>query len=253
MASGDRIELLTANAFETAMSTVAKETSVQSCASKIDNVDADIAALAATVNNINNVNTADYQLDQSMNNTLVDLYNNRIGVTNNTGGTAAAGTVMGKLNTIINNTSSGNQPQIESLNINKFYMANEAFTDTKTILNIRGSGLLYNVMSLFAKSLTIQIDGKVIYNLTAPGTYYYQAGLTVPSLITGNVLYLYFGRSESVISTGKFANGVYTPSENSSSQVLMPVLPIRFTSSVVATTTSGYNNGSRYSYAYILD
>ena len=106
MASGDRIELLTANAFETAMSSVAKETSVQSCAAKIDNVDSDVAALAATINNINSVITADYQLDQTLQSVLADIYNNRIGATSNTGGTATAGTMMAKLNALITGVNS---------------------------------------------------------------------------------------------------------------------------------------------------
>lgn len=170
MANGDRIELLTAGTFESAMSTVAQESSVQACSAKIDNVDADIAALVPTITNINNtagninsIVSADYQL-------LVDLYNNKIGTTNNTGGTAAAGTVMAKLNALINGVNN-----LAANSNNSLYSTIFVPSETnllKTVLNtpvqVTGAYMVVgNFVPQYTGAVTIRVTGYSVSSATS--------------------------------------------------------------------------------------
>lgn len=213
MASGDRIELLTADAFSSAMSTVAKESTVQTCTAKVDNVDADIAALAATVNNINSVNTADYQLDQTIHNVLADLYNNRIGVTNNTGGTAVAGTVMAKLNTLINSVNSIQASTNNSLHSTVFVPSDNLLkTVLNTSVNTTG-GNYYPILGVFIAKYSGCIRIKINASITGNSAY-----IRICRNLKGANVPLYPGMPIQSVSIGdfgdKYAQQIFSASTN---------------------------------------
>lgn len=148
MASGDRIELLTADTFNSAMSTVAQEATVKECSAKVDTVDANVDSLVATVGNINNVVSADYNLDVNNYNILVDLYTNRIGTTADGGGAVGGGTMMAKLNTLISSVDSISNQSLYST----MFVPNEGNV-LKTVLNsaVHTAGNYYWVGSFTAK------------------------------------------------------------------------------------------------------
>lgn len=124
MASGDRIELLTAGTFETAMSTVAKETTAQTISTNVNTANTNINTIKSTVSTIN-TNTSTIQTSvgsasmapsvtstggvvntaNTVQQKLQGISQYQIGATNSTGGTATAGNVMAKLNTLINNVN----------------------------------------------------------------------------------------------------------------------------------------------------
>lgn len=125
MASGDRIELLTASTFETAMSTVAQEDSVSNVKTVADTINTNVAANKTTLSTVNtnastiktSVGTASTAPSVTSAGGIVNTANTvqqklqgisqyQIGATNSTGGSATAGNVMAKLNAILTNLNS---------------------------------------------------------------------------------------------------------------------------------------------------
>ena len=124
MASGDRIELLTAGAFEEAMDSVAQEITVQTINTNVNTANTNINTIKSTTSTINTdasaikasvgtVSTAPsvtsaggiVSTANTVQQKLQGISQYQIGATNSTGGTATAGNVMAKLNALINNVS----------------------------------------------------------------------------------------------------------------------------------------------------
>ena len=103
MASGDRIELLTAGTFETAMD--AQEEILNNISTKVNtintNVEQSLLDISTAYTNVSKDISTVYQTEATNYSVLSDL-STKMGSSNNTGGTATAGTVMAKLNALIN-------------------------------------------------------------------------------------------------------------------------------------------------------
>lgn len=166
MASGDRIELLTANAFEAAIDTVAKETTVADCSEKIDEVHDYVGIVNEKINTILNDISTVYGSTITNYGVLADLYNSRIGATNNSGGTATAGTVMGKLNTLINLVNNLQSSSSTDLNTPLFIPSNNVLKSFVGATPLAPSGTYY--MGCFAAkysgTLRVDITGACIGN-----------------------------------------------------------------------------------------
>ena len=256
MASGDRIELLTAGAFENAMSTVAQESTVSGVATKINEIDANVDAVNNTLSGMLQTVNSDHGIDTNTYNMLADLYNNRVGVTNNTGGTSAAGTMMAKLNTIINNLSTiTSKPQLNAVNPSKLYMSTKSsYSGTQTVINISGSGALYDLIASYTSNITITIDGKVAFRASYTGANSNRIGVVQIEHISAynNSWQTVF--SGSLYCNGTYSAGTYTEIAGTTADYrVMPLIaPLRFTSSLVVTLQS-IGTSSDYGYAYILD
>ena len=182
MASGDRIELLTADSFETAMSAVAQEFSVQAVKTNVDTANANIntiknttstmktdvdiikesigtASTAPTVTTTGGaVNTAN-----TIQQKLQGISQYQIGATNSTGGSATAGNVMAKLNNLITNVANIKSAVGDSsLNSTVFIPSNKVL---KTVLNTtvtsagRGTTVLGCFVAKYSGTLRVDITG----------------------------------------------------------------------------------------------
>lgn len=275
MASGDRIELLTADTFESAMSTVAKETSVANTKAVVDTINTNVNTSKTTLGTINtNVDTVKSSVGtastapsvtsaggvvntaNTVQQKLQGISQYQIGAANSTGGSATAGNVMAKLNAIIGNTFS----KLEAIAPSKLVMSNwETFTGTQTVINITGSGVLYSIIAHQTSNMIIKVDGNIMYNCSYSGSATStNMGIVSMSFISydnDTARCLYPSSSIPAINYS-FKNGVFVPrvANNVSHTCILP-LPIKFSSSLVVTITKNTASSGvgEYGYCYILD
>ena len=152
MASGDRIELLTAGTFETAMNSVAQESTSQTINTNVNTANTNINTIKSTTSVIN-TNTSTIQSSvgsasaapsvtsaggvvntaNTVQQKLQGISQYQIGATNSTGGSATAGNVMAKLNSIISTVNNIQSSTDNSLNSTVFVPSETNLL--KTILN----------------------------------------------------------------------------------------------------------------------
>lgn len=188
MASGDRIELLTANTFENAMDS--QEAILNNVYTKVNtihtNVEQSLRDISTAYTTMSRDISTVYQTETTNYSVLSDL-STKLGSSNNTGGTATAGTVMAKLNSIINAVNSIQTSTGNSLNTTVF-VPNETNL-LKTILNTSTTtNTLLCVGTFVAKysgTICIKATG---HSASDTGTYYgrliayanmYNAGVTL--------------------------------------------------------------------------
>ena len=161
MASGDRIELLTAGTFETAMD--AQEEILNNISTKVNtintNVEQSLRDISTAYTNVSKDISTVYQTETTNYSVLSDL-STKIGSSNNTGGTTTAGTVMAKLNNLITNVASIKSTVGDSsLNSTVFIPSTKVL---KTVLNttVTVSGRNTAILGCFVPkySGTIRVD-----------------------------------------------------------------------------------------------
>lgn len=162
MASGDRIELLTAGTFETAMDT--QETILNNISTKVNTIDTNTAQSLQDISTAYTDLTRDiatvYQTEATNYSVLADL-STKMGSANNTGGTATAGTVMAKLNTLITNVANIKSTVGDnSLNSTVFIPSSKIL---KTVLNtpITSSGKLSGFLGYFVAKYSGTIRAEI--------------------------------------------------------------------------------------------
>lgn len=164
MASGDRIELLTAGTFETAMD--AQETILNNVSTKVNtintNVEQSLTDISTAYTDLTKDISTVYQAETTNYGILADL-STKIGSSNNTGGTATAGTMMGKLNNLITNVANIKSAVGDSsLNSTVFIPSNKVL---KTVLNTtvtsagRGTTVLGCFVAKYSGTLRVDITG----------------------------------------------------------------------------------------------
>lgn len=163
MASGDRIELLTAGTFETAMD--AQEAILNNVSTKVNtinvNVEQSIRDISTAYTNLSNDISTVYQTGSANYGVLADLYN-KIGVTNNTGGTATAGTMMGKLNTLINNTENIKA----SVGTSSLYSTIFIPTETNLLKTVSSTAVTVSNQSIVLGSFVSKYSGCICIKIT---------------------------------------------------------------------------------------
>ena len=187
MASGDRIELLTAGTFETAMD--AQEEILNNISTKVNtintNVEQSLLDISTAYTNVSKDISTVYQTDATNYSVLSDL-STKMGSSNNTGGTATAGTVMAKLNALITAVNTIQSSSSNSLYSNVFIPSETNLL--KTVLNTKTtvSSLTHvgTFVSKYSGAICIKATGySAITSSTYPCRVYAYANITGGSIL----------------------------------------------------------------------
>lgn len=148
---------------ETLSTAAAKEATLQTVKTNVAQVQTDVTDLSQNFNDLTSI--------WQHTDTTVDTVLSRVGTTTDTNGSQTTGTVMGKLNKVMEGTE-GQLTQLELLAANKgsataTFSTSDLLAETtpKTVLNITGKGLLFEIKFLYnAGWWKLVVDGLEILN-----------------------------------------------------------------------------------------
>lgn len=166
MASGDRIELLTAGTFETAMD--AQETILNNVSTNVNTINTNVTQslqdISTAYTNISKDIATVYQTEATNYGILADL-SNKVGSSNNTGGTATAGSIMAKLNTLINGVTN-----IQSSSSNSLYSTIFIPSDSNILKTVLNTPVTISASASFLGAFIAKYSGQIRVAVSAYST-----------------------------------------------------------------------------------